>query len=100
MKAWVEKNERYVFFLVVLTGLLAVVFFYRVGVSQEAVVRVGVGSALLAGLVEGRQGLIGSLKWPPLPTLQPLSGTYRASRRSAPGTRAGSTGPPRRGARP
>ncbi|HUW58699.1 MAG TPA: hypothetical protein VMZ92_18830 [Planctomycetota bacterium] len=69
MRAWVIKNERYVFFIAVLTGLLMVVFFYRVGVSQEAVVRAGVGSDLLAGLVEGRQGLIGSLKWPPLPTL-------------------------------
>ena len=69
MRAWVGRNERYVFFIAVLAMLLVVVFFYRVGVSQEAVVRVGVGSDLLAGLVEGRQGLIGSLKWPPLPTL-------------------------------
>ena len=72
MKQWVSRNERYVFFLVVLAGLLAGVFWYhsrKVDVSQEAVVRAGVARDLLAGLVEGRQGLIGSLKWPPLPTL-------------------------------
>lgn len=72
MKHATSRKERYIFFIVVLAGLLAVAFWYHFGVvavSQEALVRSGVGSDLLAGLVEGREGLIGSLKWPPLPTL-------------------------------
>jgi hypothetical protein len=37
--------------------------------SREAVVRAGVGQDLLQGLSRGRQGLVGSLRWAPLPTL-------------------------------
>ncbi|HRU04591.1 MAG TPA: hypothetical protein P5137_02310 [Candidatus Brocadiia bacterium] len=40
--------------------------------SYEAIVRAGVGKDLLAGLPRGRQGLVGSLKWAPLPTLLAL----------------------------
>jgi len=36
---------------------------------REVVIRSGVGEDLLAGLTRGRQGLIGSLYWAPLPTL-------------------------------
>jgi len=66
------RRETYIFFAVVAAALLAVVFYYHgrvVSVSQEAMVCSGVGRDLLAGRVEGRQGLVGSLKWPPLPTL-------------------------------
>jgi len=72
MKEWLSRNERVVFFAAALAALLAVVLFYHVrvvAVSPEAVVRSGVGAELLAGAAKGRQGLIGSLKWPPLPTL-------------------------------
>jgi hypothetical protein len=67
-----SKHEQYIFFAGVLAALLAVVFYYHgrvVSVSQEAMVCSGVGRDLLAGAVEGRQGLVGSLEWPPLPTL-------------------------------
>lgn len=40
--------------------------------STEAVVRAGVGNDLLSGLTRGRQGLVGSLYWSPLPTLVAL----------------------------
>ncbi len=40
--------------------------------SREAVIRAGVGQDLLAGLPRGRQGLVGSLGWAPLPTLMGL----------------------------
>jgi len=66
------RREKHLFFGVVLAGLLGVVIIYHtpvVSVSQEAMVCSGVGRDLLAGAVEGRQGLVGSLKWPPLPTL-------------------------------
>jgi len=39
---------------------------------QDAVVRCGIGEDLLAGLTRGRQGLVGSLRWAPLPTLAVL----------------------------
>ena len=72
MQNWFTRNEKYVVFTVVLAGLLALVFWYhreQVLVSREAAVRSWVGIDLLAGAVKGRQGLIGSLKWAPLPTL-------------------------------
>ncbi len=37
--------------------------------SQDAMVRCGVANDLLAGTTRGRQGLVGSLYWTPLPTL-------------------------------
>jgi len=40
--------------------------------SQDAIVRCGIGSDLLAGLTRGRQGLVGSMYWAPLPTLTVL----------------------------
>lgn len=40
--------------------------------SYEAVVRAGVCRDLMAGLPRGRQGLVGSLRWAPLPTLLAL----------------------------
>jgi hypothetical protein len=66
------RRETYVLFAVASAALLAVVFYYHgrvVSVSEEAMVRSGVGGDLLAGRLEGRQGLVGSLKWPPFPTL-------------------------------
>ena len=39
---------------------------------REAVVRAGVGHDLLTGVTRGRQGLVGSLYWAPLPTLLAL----------------------------
>lgn len=53
--------------------------------SREAVVRAGVGQDLLMGLPRGRQGLVGSFGWAPLPTLlglpmlrlpEPFGGLY------------------------
>ncbi len=38
-------------------------------IGREGVVRIGVARDLLAGIPRGRQGLIGSLRWTPLPTL-------------------------------
>ena len=69
-----SRTERYVFFAVTLAALLAAAWYIHrpPTVSEEAVSRAGVASDLLAGRVEGRQGLIGSLKWPPLPTLLAL----------------------------
>jgi hypothetical protein len=69
MKLRLEKYEPYLFFLVVLTGLLAMIFWYRFPASQEAYVRCGIATDLLSGAEEGRQGLIGSLVWAPLPTM-------------------------------
>jgi len=40
--------------------------------SYEAIARAGVGKDLLDGLPRGRQGLVGSLRWAPLPTLLAL----------------------------
>jgi len=37
--------------------------------TSEAVIRSGVGRDLIQGLTRGRQGLVGSLRWAPLPTL-------------------------------
>ena len=69
-----SKYGQYVFFIVVLAALGAAAWYYHrpPSVSEEAVSRAGVASDLLAGRVEGRQGLVGSLKWPPLPTLLAL----------------------------
>ena len=69
-----SRTERYVFFAVTLAALLAAAWYIHrpPTVSEEAVSRAGVASDLLAGRVEGRQGLIGSLKWPPLPTMLAL----------------------------
>jgi hypothetical protein len=66
-----SKAEQYAFFAVVLAALLAAAFYYHrpASVCEEAVARAGVAADLLEGRVEGRQALIGSLKWPPLPTM-------------------------------
>jgi hypothetical protein len=37
--------------------------------SEDAIVRAGVGTDLFNGLARGRQGLVGSLRWAPVPTL-------------------------------
>ena len=39
------------------------------GMSHEAVLRCGLGTDLINGDMLGRQGLVGSLRWAPLPTL-------------------------------
>ena len=72
MQRWLSQHEKHIIFAVVLVGLLALVFWYhrdQVLVSREAAVRSWVGIDTLAGAVKGRQGLLGSLKWEPLPTL-------------------------------
>ena len=61
-----------VYLFLVLVGLGVALAHYRVGPggpgTREAVVRVGVGEDLLLGRTRGRQGLVGSLRWAPLPT--------------------------------
>ncbi len=37
--------------------------------SREAIVRCGTGATLISGYTRGRQGLVGSLRWAPFPTL-------------------------------
>jgi len=62
-------------FLILLAGGLVLIWCMTEGepqVGDEAVIRVGVGRDLLAGLPRGRQGLVGSLRWAPLPTLAVL----------------------------
>ena len=59
-------------FLILIAGALMALWWQGDGVpllGQEAVIRLGVGQDLLDGLSRGRQGLIGSLRWAPLPTL-------------------------------
>ena len=67
-----RKRPEILLFLV----LLAVGFLYAAmagdggaPVSHEATIREGVAQDLLDGLTRGRQGLVGSLYWAPLPTL-------------------------------
>lgn len=73
-----EGASRYaslLWFLFVLAICLAwTIYWARQGdrLCEEAVIRVGVAKDLLAGHVRGRQGLVGSLRWAPLPTLMVL----------------------------
>jgi len=41
-------------------------------ISHEAMIRLGMASDLIEGHLRGRQGLVGSLRWAPLPTLLQL----------------------------
>ena len=81
-----------VYLFLALTALGVALAYYRLGAtgpeSYEALARVGVGHDLLDGAPRGRQGLVGSLRWAPLPTLleMPLlripgleEGTFAAS---------------------
>ena len=65
-----------VYLFLALTALGTALAYYRVGPqgpsSYEAIVRAGVGRDLLDGAPRGRQGLVGSLRWAPLPTLLAL----------------------------
>ena len=69
-----ERIGMYLFIILVGTGALLAL--YRVGEegpdTREALVRVGVGRDLLLGATRGRQALVGSLRWAPLPTLLPI----------------------------
>ena len=59
-------------FLVLMAGGLVLTWWMCEGsprLEAEGVVRVGVAQDLLKGIPRGRQGLIGSLQWAPLPTL-------------------------------
>lgn len=70
-----SRREGRAIFLIVLVAqiLLATAANHGLGgsgaLSGEAVSRAGVAADLLAGDVKGRQGLVGSLYWAPLPTL-------------------------------
>lgn len=58
--------------LILMAGGLMLVCWVTDGtpaIGREAVIRVGIGQDLLSGVPRGRQGLIGSLRWAPLPTL-------------------------------
>ena len=67
------RTETTLFFLLLVCGMVqAWNAWERPPVCYEAVVRSGVGNDLLAGLSRGRQGLVGSLRWAPLPTLLAL----------------------------
>ena len=73
------RRRGIVLFLICLSVLVAAIAYHHhdvVQVSEEAVIRAGVGSDLLNGLSEGRQGLVGSLVWAPLPTLVGLPLVY------------------------
>ena len=65
-----------VYLFLALTALGVALAHYRLGArgpdSYEALARVGVGHDLLDGAPRGRQGLVGSLRWAPLPTLLEL----------------------------
>jgi len=59
-------------FLFLLAGGLMLQWWVNKGtppIRGEPVIRVGIGHDLLAGVPRGRQGLIGSLHWTPLPIL-------------------------------
>ena len=68
------RTEVVLFVLLLVAGLLLVRLVAGDSplVSREAVVRAGVGRDLLDGETRGRQGLVGSLYWSPLPTLLAL----------------------------
>ncbi len=68
-----SRTEQLVFFGVVLAILVAgVAWFHRLAASEESIARSHVAADLLAGKMEGRQGLIGSVRWAPLPTMLAL----------------------------
>lgn len=64
-------RNRFVFFTVAFLALLWAVMSNQEQnrISSEAVIRSCVAADLLDGLVAGRQGFVGSLRWSPLPTL-------------------------------
>jgi len=69
-----RKRETRIIFAVLLAAqlfcaLAANALSHRDMLCSEAVIRSGVGMDLLAGDVKGRQGLVGSLYWTPMPTL-------------------------------
>lgn len=72
-----QKKRRVAAYLfLVLAGLGVALARHYVGPegpgSYEAIVRAGVNRDLMDGLTRGRQGLVGSLRWAPLPTLLAL----------------------------
>ncbi len=78
-RTWTERWGGLILFAIFFGVLLSGIVYHHwdvVQVSEEAVVRSGVGSDLLAGRASGRQGLIGSLNWAPLPTLLGLPFLY------------------------
>jgi len=73
-KKTVGRTELAIFCLCLLLGSLALHYITGRGadLSNEAGIRAGVGDDLLLGRSRGRQGLIGSLYYAPLPTLLAL----------------------------
>jgi hypothetical protein len=65
------KQSTLIFLVLLGLGLTAggLVGFPDGAPSADAIVRAGISSDLLAGLPEGRQALVGSLRWGPLPTM-------------------------------
>ena len=72
LRDFLVRHEGLVLFLAVFAALVGWIAWYHIPVSEEAVVRSGIGIDLLGGQLAGRQGLIGSLDWAPLPTLLAL----------------------------
>ena len=68
------RQSAVLFFLLFALGVaMAALIGYPDGLpSADAVVRAAVGNDLVEGAMRGRQGLIGSLRWAPLPTLLAL----------------------------
>lgn len=67
---WGRESAVLFFVLFVLGVSMAAFFGYPGGLpSADAIVRSGVANDLVQGAARGRQGLIGSLRWAPLPTL-------------------------------
>ena len=68
------KTEAAAFLLCLAIGAAVIWYIHSAALppSREAIVRAGVGRDLLVGVSRGRQGLVGSLYYGPLPTLLAL----------------------------
>ncbi len=67
-----EYLSEWFLFIVLLFGSILMLWWVGEGealIGREGVIRVGIGQDLLKGLSRGRQGLVDSLRWAPLPTL-------------------------------
>jgi len=64
-----QSTAFFVLFLAMGVSVAAYVGYPQGRPSPDAVIRAGIGEDLFQGVPRGRQGLIGSLRWAPLPTL-------------------------------